>query len=107
MKNWIKASQGEKVCFVTSYKHEHECRLMMQACQRRGAGAYLLPVMEEGIHVGDYFDENPTIFRPYDVIVGAADYSIITTAAAETAIREGKRMLSLPLSTNNGQSMLE
>ncbi len=107
VKNWIKASQGEKICFVTSYRHEHECRLMMQACTRRGAGAYLLPVMEEGIHVGDYFDENPTIFRPYDVIVGATDYSIITTAAAETAIREGKRMLSLPLSTNNGQSMLE
>lgn len=104
--NWIKASPGEKICFVTSYKHEYECNLMLKYAKKLGADAYLLPVEGEGIHVGDYFDENPTIFKPYDVIIGATDYSIITTAAAEQAIKDGKRLLSLPLSTNTGTSML-
>lgn len=106
VKKWIKAAPGEKICFVTSDAHQRECELMAHAARLSGACPYLLPVREEGIHVGTYFDENPTIFRPYDVIVGAADYSIITTRAAEQALADGHRLLSLPLSTNTRESML-
>ena len=46
------------------------------------------------------------IFEAYDVIIGATDYSLVTTKAVKRARAEGKKFLSLPLSTNNGQSML-
>lgn len=103
---WIRLRNNERLCIVTSDVHYDECLLMKKAAEARGAEADILLVKQEGIHVGEYFDENPDIFHPYDVIIGASDYSIITTKAAMTALKEGKRFLSLPLSTNTGESML-
>jgi leucyl aminopeptidase (aminopeptidase T) len=42
-----------------------------------------------------------------DVIVGASNYSLITTEAVKEALKNKSRFLSLPLSTNNGKSLLE
>ncbi len=104
--NWLRLREGNKVCFVTSKEHEAESRMMMKAAEKIGGIPDILFVQEEGLHVGDWFDAHPDIFDPYDIIVGASDYSIITTKAADNAIAAGKKMLSLPLSTNNGKSML-
>ena len=106
MRDWVKVHPGDKICLVTSVKHYGEVRLLQNAAEDLGGVVSILFVEQEGIHVGDYFDMNPQIFRPYDVIVGASDYSIITTRAAEIAVSSGKKMLSLPLSVNNGESML-
>ncbi len=106
IENWVKIKKGDRLCIVTSNEHYKECRYMMDVAERHGARVNILFVDQEGIHVGNYFDDNPEIFRPYDVIIGASDYSIITTKAADVAIAEGKRLLSLPLSTNNKESML-
>lgn len=106
MRDWVKVHPGDKICLVTSVKHYSEVRLLQNAAEDLGGVVSILFVEQEGIHVGDYFDMNPQIFRPYDVIIGASDYSIITTKAAEIAVSSGKKMLSLPLSVNNGESML-
>ena len=104
---WIRLRDQERLCIVTSKQHYDECVLMKEAAlSKHASAADILLVELEGIHVGDYFDQNPEVFDDYDVIIGASDYSIITTKAAERAISRGKRMLSLPLSTNNGESML-
>lgn len=104
--NWLRIHAGDRVCFVTSNEHYEECRMMQKVAEKLGARVNILFVEQEGIHVGDYFDRNQDIFQPYDIIVGASDYSIITTKAADAAISQGKKLLSLPLSTNNGESML-
>lgn len=41
-----------------------------------------------------------------DIIIGATNYSLITTRAVREVLTHGSRYLSLPLSTNNGRSML-
>ena len=43
----------------------------------------------------------------YDYVIGATDYSLVTTIAAKTAIKNGVGFLSLPLHTNDDRSMLE
>ena len=42
-----------------------------------------------------------------NVIIGATDYSFITTNAVKTAVSRGARFLSLPLSCRDGTSLLE
>ena len=42
-----------------------------------------------------------------DAIIGATDYSFITTRAVTDAVRAGARFLSLPLSCKDGTSLLE
>ena len=66
----------------------------------------LMVVEEKGKKVGVFFDKSEWIFDDYDVIIGATDYSLVTTKAVKRAISKGKKFLSLPLSTNDGNSML-
>ena len=39
-------------------------------------------VTNTGMQVGIYFDENEKVFDKYNAIIGATDYSIVTTKAA-------------------------
>lgn len=104
--DWLRIRKGQSICIVTSSMHLQECEYLKAEAEKEGAEACILKVEQEGLHVGDYFDEHPDIFLPYDIIIGAADYSIITTKAADVALEHGKKVLSLPLSTNSNRSML-
>lgn len=103
---WIRVKEGMTICIVTSAVHKEECEYLEKEAELAGGIPTILMVEQEGIHVGAYFDANPDIFLPYDVIIGASDYSIITTKAAERALSTGKKVLSLPLSTSTSRSML-
>ena len=106
IRKWIRLKKQERMCIVTSDQHYQEALLLEAAARKTGAAVSLMFVEQEGIHVGTYFDENPNIFNPYDVIIGASDYSILTTKAAERAMEKSKRLLSMPLATTSGESML-
>lgn len=57
--------------------------------------------------VGQYFDDREDAFDPYNAVIGAAEYSLITTRAVKRVIAALQPwFLSLPLSTSNGQSLL-
>ena len=103
---WIRVRKGMSLCIVTSPLHLKECEYLKEEASKAGGIPTILLVEQEDIHVGEYFDENPDIFLPYDVIIGASDYSIITTKAADVALSAGKKVLSLPLSTSTSRSML-
>jgi len=100
---WACVQPGENICIVTGKSHVEEAQLMKRFSDEAGAVTTVLEVADEGIHVGEFFDENEDILLPYDIIIGASEYSIITTKAADQAIRHGRKLLSLPLSTNNGK----
>lgn len=57
--------------------------------------------------MGIFFDDNEAVFDPYTAIIAATEYSLVTTKAAKRAIQKHKKFLSLPLSTNDGRSLLE
>lgn len=103
---WIQLKAGEHLCIVTSQMHQAEAELLKKIADKRSDFVSIMQVSQEGIHVGDWFDSHPNVFDDDDVIIGASDYSIVTTRACDRALKKGKKFLSLPLSTNNGQSML-
>lgn len=103
---WVQLKANERLCIVTSTVHMKEAELLKKIAQKISNSVSIVTVKQEGIHVGQWFDEHPEAFNDYDVIIGASDYSIVTTKACEEALRKGKKFLSLPLSTNTGKSML-
>ena len=105
-KDWLHLRRGERCLLVTTTTHIEEAQLMKQRFELLTGKVDLMVMEETGKTVGEFFDEHSTIFDDYTVIVGAADYSIVTTKAAKRAIGRGSKFLSLPLSTNNGKSML-
>ena len=105
-KDWLHLKRGERCLIVTTTTHIEEAHLMKQRFELCARSVDLMVMEEKGKKVSEFFDEKETIFDDYNVIVGAAAYSIVTTKAAKRAIGRGSKFLSLPLSTNNGKSML-
>ena len=85
IRDWVRLRAGERILIVSSQKYAVEVAAMQQAAQAVGSV--------------DAFD-------PYNAVIGAAEYSLITTRAVKRVIARRNRFLSLPLSTSNGQSLL-
>lgn len=104
---WLRLKPGENLLIVTSDEYIAEAQMLKSCATLRGARAHLMIVEQTGIHVGVFFDENPNIFDGYKAIIGATNYSIVTTRAVKRAMRRGSKFLSLPLHTNDQRSLLE
>lgn len=104
--DWIRLRAKERLLIVSSRKYEPEIRALQTAALAVGASADVLILDDLHEQVGQYFDDREDAFDPYDAVIGATEYSLITTRAVKRAIARKNRFLSLPLSTNNGQSLL-
>lgn len=91
---------------VTTPNHYYEAEALRASAEEKKALVKIEVVEDSGRQVGVYFDENEKAFDGFQAIIGACEYSLVTTRATKRAIHQGKRFLSLPLSTNNGMSML-
>lgn len=106
IKNWIRLKPWERLLIVTSDQHVKEADALRRCALRGKAQTDLMIVEKKGKQIGVFFDENEQIFDGYKAVIGAADYSLVTTRAAKRAIKKGIKFLSLPLATNDGRSML-
>lgn len=104
--DWLLLKAEENLLIVTTEKHLDEAKILKHYAKIIGAQVDLMLVERSGKKVGMYFDNNDRIFDPYDAIIGATEYSLVTTLATKRAIKLGKKYVSLPLSTNDGVSML-
>lgn len=104
--DWLHLKLKQKVLIVSSEKHLEEVQILKSVCMEYSLQVDLMVLEEKGKKIGVFFDNNENIFFDYDIIIGATDYSLVTTKAVRKAISEGKKYLSLPLSTNDGRSML-
>lgn len=107
IENWVNLKKGDKLLIVTNTPHLNECEILLNCALEKGAAAEIMTADTDGKLVGIYFDDNPHMFLDYDIIIGATDYSLVTTLAAKNAISKGRKFLSLPLHTNDGSSLLE
>lgn len=106
IRDWLEINYRDRLLIVTSNKHLTEAEALKEYALERNASVDIMIVEKAGIQVGVYFDENENIFDGYTAIIGATDYSLITTRAAKRAIEMGNKFLSLPLSVNTNESML-
>lgn len=106
IKEWMRIRFWDKLLIVTNEKYLLEASLLKKYALKRNASVDLMIMEKAGRKVGVLFDENETLFDGYTAIIGATDYSIVTTKATKRAIKRRSRFLSLPLSVNNNKSML-
>lgn len=104
---WLSLNSNDVLLIVTDSSHSDEAQLLKHIARKKGCRTDTMITRQSGKKVGIYFDENPGAFDDYTVIIGATDYSLVTTRAAKSAIRSGRKFLSLPLHTNDSRSMLE
>lgn len=106
IRDWIRLRGRERLLIVSSRRYLKETEALKQAAERISRHVELLMLDELSMYVGTYFNEREEAFDAYDAVIGAAEYSLITTKAVKRAVSRRKRFLSLPLSTNDGTSML-
>ena len=106
IKNWVRLKPWERLLIVTGSEHIKEAEVLKRCAMKRKARVDLMLVEKKGKQVGVFFDENEKVFDGYHAVIGATNYSLVTTRAAKRAITKGSKFLSLPLATNDGRSML-
>ena len=104
---WVRVKAWDKVLIVTSKEHQAEAKALEMQARKKARSVNTLIVENKGRHVGIFFDDNEAVFDPYTAIIAATEYSLVTTKAAKRAIQKHKKFLSLPLSMNDGRSLLE
>ncbi|MDE7312291.1 MAG: peptidase, partial [Eubacterium sp.] len=106
IRDWVRLRGRERLLIVSSSRYQAEMEALREAAGRVSSHVDLWMLDELSMYVGTYFNEREDAFDAYDAIIGAAEYSLITTKAVKRAVSRKKRFLSLPLSTNDGNSML-
>jgi leucyl aminopeptidase (aminopeptidase T) len=105
--SWLKIHEGESLLILTDEDHISETLEMKHHAEKKGAFVLLTVVPKDSPQSGKYFDRMAGLMMQIDIIVGATNYSLITTQAVSDAVAHGSRFLSLPLYTKNGKSLLE
>lgn len=103
---WMELAPGDKLLIVSNPEYSREISLMKEIAEAQMIEVDVLIAETGGPQVGECFDEHTEVFDPYDAIIGATEYSLVTTEATKSAISQRKKFLSLPLSTNDGRSLL-
>lgn len=107
VQHWLQAKPEEVLHFITDETKLREAKAFSQAAEAFGAVPKVTILPSDSIQSGDSIEEMRQIMSYANAIVGAANYSFITTPAVTYALRRGARFLSLPLSTNDGSSLME
>ena len=106
IRRWCQVKRGEKLLSITDHSHLKECAALQKSAEIMGAFVITLVIPENCTQAGTLFDSMIEFFLSNDVIIGATNYSLITTRAVREVLSHRSRYLSLPLSTNNTRSML-
>ena len=107
VENWLHAQPEDVLHFITDETKLREAEAFTHAARQIGAIPKLTVLPSDSVQAGDSIEEMRNIMSYATAIVGATNYSFITTNAVDYALHHGARFLSLPLSTNNGGSLLE
>ena len=104
--DWLNIKDGEKLLIITDGTHINEAGSLRDEAEKLGAIVVTIIVPENSTHNGYIFEDMESMFVKYDAIIGATNYSLITTNTVKYAIERQSRFLSLPLSVNNDKSLL-
>ena len=107
VEQWLRAKPDTVLHFITDETKLREAEAFRQAAEACSAVPKITVLPSGDIQSGDCIEEMKQVMSYADAIVGATNYSFITTNAVRYALRRGARFLSLPLSTNDGSSLLE
>lgn len=107
VQDWLRLGKGERVTIVSDELHLEEAMELRRQAVGVGAVPVVLIVQSGSTQSGELFDARCVSLLDAEVVIGATDESIMTIEATRDSVDSGTRFLSLPLSTNNGCSLLE
>jgi len=107
MNKWLQVKHNEVIHFVTDENHIRECEAFVDWANSSDIFLKTSILPSAQVQKGEIFEKMASSFVNDDVIIGACDHSFITTGAVQNAVKKGSRFLSLPLSCNDGSSLLE
>ena len=105
--DWLNVRKDEMIHFITDETHLREAEAMERWAYGADAALKTTILNSQLVQKGDVIENMTDIFSKENVIIGATDFSFITTNAIRTAVKKGARFLSLPLSCSDGSSLLE
>ena len=105
--DWLNVRKDEEIHFITDETHLREAEAIERWAYGADAALKTTILNSQLVQKGDIIENMTGIFSKEDVIIGATDFSFITTNAIRTAVKKGARFLSLPLSCSDGTSLLE
>lgn len=107
MRSWLKVKRDEIVHYITDETHFKELEVFINWANGNDIAFKTTVLPSKLIQNGDIIEKMVDSLTYDDVIIGATGHSFITTKAVTTAINNGARFLSLPLSCNDNTSLLE
>ncbi|SBW07516.1 conserved hypothetical protein [uncultured Eubacteriales bacterium] len=107
VERWLQAKPEDVLHFITDETKLREVEAFAAASEACGATPKISVLPAHSVQSGDSIEEMRHIMSYATAIVGATNDSFITTNAVSYALRHGAKFLSLPLSTNDGTSLLE
>ena len=105
--DWLNVHADEMIHFITDETHMREAEAMERWAYGADAALKTTILNSQLVQKGEVIEKMTDVFCKEDVIIGATDFSFITTNAIRTAVKKGARFLSLPLSCSDGTSLLE
>lgn len=107
VRDWLHAKKGSKIYFITDETKRREATAFKKAALDVEANPTMIELLSTEVQEGHCIEKLRPVLGEADAIVGATNYSFITTDAVNYALSKGAQFLSMPMSTNDGSSLLE
>ncbi|MCD7950104.1 MAG: peptidase [Erysipelotrichaceae bacterium] len=107
VEDWLHAVEGNYLFFITDETKRREAKAFEEATKKVGAKYKIVELKSDEIQGASTIEALRYDMAEADAIVGATNYSFITTDAVYYALSRGAQFLSMPMSTNDGRSLLE
>lgn len=107
VESWLNVKRQDIYHYITDETKLREAEAFVRAAENRGAVTKVTVLDSKCVQSAETVEAMRESMSFATVIIGATNYSFVTTDAVDYALKQGARFLSLPLSTNDGSSLLE
>lgn len=107
VERWLNLKRHDLYHYITDETKLKEADAFVRAAEALGAVTKLTVLDSGSVQAAGVVEDMRHSMSLASVIIGATNYSFITTDAVQYALERGARFLSLPLSTNDGSSLME
>ena len=88
---WCRVKPGEKVLIISDDTHVKESIALWKATQDAQATPAMITIPEDCTQPGLMFDSLLGFFLHHDLVIGATNFSLITTNAVRELLQNGRR----------------
>lgn len=107
VEDWLQTKKGDYIIYITDETTKKEANAFFKAVENINARCRIIELNSKEVQSGQCFEDLKWEMAQADAVVGATNYSFITTDAVYYALSKGVQFLSMPMSTNDGSSLLE